>query len=70
MKESKVSDDLDKLVKKLLKEANRQSTDEKPGMNLEEKLKVLDRAMKLEQIKARMNEGDFGSGFDDDDGGK
>lgn len=61
----KVSAELEEMVATLLKDAKREATTDKPAMPLEDRLRVIDRALKLEQIKARGSEEDWGAGFDD-----
>jgi hypothetical protein len=57
---NKVNPELERFVSELLKQ---EATSK--DMTLEDKLKVLDRVMKLEQLKAKISDGEFGSGFDD-----
>jgi hypothetical protein len=57
--------ELEEAVSKLLKEVMQD-----PTASLTDKTKVLDRALKLEQIKMRLVDEEYGSGFysnDDDD---
>lgn len=63
-KAKSINPELEKAVAKMLKEvmADKEST-------LTDKCKVIDRALKLEQIKQKINEEGFGTGFlmDDDE---
>jgi len=56
----KINPKLEKAVETLLK--NIESV-----VELEDKLKIIDRALKLEQVKAKFQDDEFGSGFTDDE---
>ena len=60
-----VNKDLDKFVSALMAEAT------KPGTNvaLEDKLKIVDRALKLEALKQKIANGSMGAAFGDEDEG-
>jgi hypothetical protein len=60
---SRISPDVEALMKSMLKMA----TDTKSTATVEEKLKILDRALKLEAIKAKVSSPNWGSGFRDGD---
>jgi hypothetical protein len=57
-KQSGINPDLEKAVSDLLKLSMTNAE-----LTLEEKLKVIDRAMNLEKIKQKVSDSDFGSGF-------
>jgi hypothetical protein len=59
-KEAKVSSQLDALMKALMTEAAKKES----SMTLKDKLAVLDRGLKLEAIKAKFKEDEFGKDFD------
>lgn len=63
-KKSSIDPELEKAVSNLLREVM------KPGaqVDIETKLKVIDRSMKLEALKGKLNDDQWGSGlFDDPD---
>ncbi len=57
-----VNVELEKAIDRLLKEVMKD-----PNATITDKTKVIDRALKLEAIKQKMDEPDEASGFDDDD---
>jgi hypothetical protein len=59
-KPSGVSSQLDALMKKLMTEASKSES----SMTLKDKLAILDRGLKLEAIKAKFKEDEFGKDFD------
>jgi hypothetical protein len=63
-KEKGVNPDLEKAISDLLK-----ATMADPMATLTDKTKILDRALKLEALKAKFSDDEWGSGFmaDDDD---
>lgn len=66
-KEKGINSDLEKAISELLK-----STMLDPTASLTDKTKIIDRALKLEALKAKMSDDEWGSGFfgvdeDDDD---
>lgn len=63
-KEKGINPDLEKAISDLLI-----ATMADPMASLTDKTKVLDRALKLEQLKMKMSDDEWGSGFglDDDD---
>ena len=67
-KKTGVNPDLEKAISDLLK-----ATMLDPTASLTDKTKILDRALKLEALKAKMDQDEWGSGFfggDDDDDDK
>jgi hypothetical protein len=60
-----INTDLEKAVNDMLK----QSIND-PSIELELKLKILDRAINLEKIKLKINDDNWGSGFLDEDDAK
>lgn len=63
----KIDAELEGLIKEMVKEARRAGTDKTPAMPVADKFKVIDRALKLELIKHKMDDDEFGTGFDTDD---
>ena len=61
-KEKGINPELEKAVADLLK-----STMADPTASLTDKTKVLDRALKLEQLKMKLSDDEWGSGFGLDD---
>ncbi len=61
-KESKVNPELEKAIKKLMEEVMKDSS-----ASLTDKVKVIDRAIKFEQLKQKIQDDGMGSGFYDDD---
>ena len=61
-KEKGINPDLEKAISELLK-----STMTDPMASLTDKAKIIDRALKLEQLKAKISDDDWGSGFMGDD---
>lgn len=57
-----INPDLEKAISDLLK-----ATMSDPIASLTDKTKILDRALKLEQLKARISDDDWGAGFAIDD---
>jgi len=57
--------ELEEAVSKLLKEVMQD-----PTASLTDKTKVLDRALKLEQIKQKISDDEYGRGFYSDDEGE
>lgn len=57
-KQSGINPDLETAINTLLESVMRD-----PDVELEVKLKVIDRAMNLEKIKQKMNDDVYGSGF-------
>lgn len=75
-KKTRINADLEKLLSTLLKEAGEKEpippTDgidngERFKMPFDDRMKVIDRALKLEQLKAKIEDDEFGSGFDEPD---
>lgn len=67
-KKTGVNPDLEKAISDLLR-----ATMLDPTASLTDKTKILDRALKLEALKAKMDQDEWGSGFfggDDDDDDK
>ena len=63
-KEKGINSDLEDAISSLLK-----STMADPTATLTDKTKILDRALKLEQLKLKMSDDEWGSGFMEDDDG-
>jgi len=64
-REKGINPDLEKAISDLLK-----ATMLDPTASLTDKAKIIDRALKLEQLKAKISDDEWGSGFlmeDDDD---
>ena len=57
-----INPELEKAIGDLLK-----ATMSDPIASLTDKSKIIDRALKLEQLKARISDEDWGSGFADDE---
>jgi hypothetical protein len=64
-KKQGVDPELEKAVAKLLKQV---TTDK--DTSLTDKLRVIDRALKLEQVKQKFDDSSFGLGFEDDETGE
>jgi hypothetical protein len=63
-KDKGINPDLEKAISDLLK-----STMADPTATLTDKTKILDRALKLEQLKAKISDDEYGTGFFDHDDG-
>lgn len=62
----KVNKHLDKMITDLLKEVNSgKNEDGKPKYTLTDKCKVLDRAIKIEALRLKIDDSGYGSGFDE-----
>lgn len=61
-KQKGINPDLEAAIAKLLQQTMNDST-----ASLTDKTKILDRALKLEQLKARISDDDWGAGFASDD---
>jgi hypothetical protein len=61
-KDKGINPDLEKAISDLLK-----TTMADPTASLTDKAKIIDRALKLEQLKAKISDDDWGSGFMGDD---
>lgn len=61
-KDKGINPDLEKAISDLLKSTMADST-----ASLTDKTKILDRALKLEQLKLKMSDDEWGSGFGLDD---
>jgi hypothetical protein len=59
-KPSNINTDLEKLLKSMLHEAAKKETD----IALEDKLKIIDRALKLEALKHKIEDDGYGKDFD------
>jgi hypothetical protein len=59
-KTSSINPALEKFIKHMLDEAVKPSSD----ISLEDKLKIIDRALKLEQLKAKIQDDSFGKDYD------
>jgi hypothetical protein len=66
-KQSKINPELDKHLSQLLKDvmAKPLKGEEDKAPSLTDKMKVIDRVLKWEAIKGKLNDGDWGSGFAD-----
>jgi len=64
-KKQGVDPELEKSIAKLLKQV---TTDKETSLT--DKLRVIDRALKLEQVKQKFDDSSFGLGFEDDDTGE
>ncbi len=58
-------DELEKFLVKMMKQANSGHADGEP-MSLTDRMKIADRVLKLEALKAKMDDSTFGSAFDDE----
>lgn len=65
-KKDDLIDSIEKEVKRLLKEVMATPTNGKEAPSLTDKMKVIDRALKLAAVKAKMDDEGFGSGFASD----
>lgn len=68
-KSGQVNAKLEKAIGDMLKEVmddKKKDAKGNPLYTLTDRCKVIDRALKLEAIKAKTVDGDYGSGFDDD----
>jgi hypothetical protein len=61
-KQKGINPELESAISKLLT-----ATMNDPTASLTDKTKILDRALKLEQLKARISDDDWGAGFASDD---
>lgn len=59
----KINPDLEKAIKDMLKEVTKKGAD----ITLKDKLSVIDRALKLEAIRAKLDDQDWGAGLTDDE---
>jgi len=64
-KKSKVNPELDRHLSQLLKDVMKPHTPGTDGPSLTDKMKVIDRVLKWEAIKGKLNDGDWGSAFGD-----
>ena len=60
-KDKALNPELEKYLNDMLKKSRSD-----PGMSLTDKMKIVDRVLKFEQLKAKMTDDGFGSGFHDD----
>lgn len=60
-------DETENFLKTELIELQRKGTPEKPAASLTDKMKVVDRILKIAAIKAKLNDSEFGAGFRDDE---
>ncbi len=70
-KDSKVNAELDSVMSGLLKEVKDNAKQVKNGtvaveMSLTDKMKIIDRVLKWEAIKSKLNDAEYGKGFDTD----
>jgi hypothetical protein len=64
-KKTGINPELEKHINKLLEQVMLDET-----ASITEKMKVVDRALKLEQLKAKISDDEYGSGFFDHDDGE
>jgi hypothetical protein len=64
-KKTGINPELEKHINKLLEQVMIDET-----ASITEKMKVVDRALKLEQLKAKISDDEYGSGFFDHDDGE
>ena len=64
-KKNSTLDELEKFLVKMMKQADRGMSDGET-MSLTDKMKIADRVLKLEALKAKMDDSTFGSAFDED----
>jgi hypothetical protein len=64
-KKTGINPELEKHINKLLEQVMVDET-----ASITEKMKVVDRALKLEQLKAKISDDEYGSGFFDHDDGE
>lgn len=64
-KEATLLDDLEDFLKKMMKQADAGMSEGEP-MSLTDKMKIADRVLKLEALKAKMDDSTFGSAFDEE----
>ena len=62
---NKTLDALEKFLVKMMKQADAGISDGDP-MSLTDKMKIADRVLKLEALKAKMDDSTFGSAFGDE----
>jgi hypothetical protein len=62
---SRVNTNLDKILEDMLKEVTKKTTNPEDKVSLTDKMKVIDRVLKWEAIKAKLNDGDWGAGFNE-----
>jgi hypothetical protein len=65
-KPAKVNAELENLIADELRNAKRKNTDGSYVMSLTDRMKIIDRALKMEGIKAKVTDDTYGSGFKDD----
>jgi hypothetical protein len=63
---SGVNPELEKMLTEMLKEAKKVDAEGKSIMSMTDRMRVIDRCLKLETIKAKMEGEGYGSGFSDD----
>ena len=67
-KKSTINPELDKYLKQLLEDVMKKpkaGADPKDVPSLTDKMKVIDRVLKWEAVKGKLNDGDWGAGFDE-----
>jgi hypothetical protein len=68
-KKSTINPELDKYIKQLLEEVMRKpkaGDDPEKMPSLTDKMKVIDRVLKWEAVKGKLNDGDWGAGFSEE----
>lgn len=63
----KINPDLEKLIKKMVEDAAQPDAVGAPAMKMDDKFRVIDRALKLEMLRFKVEEDDWGSDFDQQD---
>jgi len=64
-KKSRVNADLDRHLKALLTEVMAKPKDGQEGPSLTDKMKVIDRVLKWEFVKHKLQDGDWGTAFNE-----
>ena len=60
---TRVNSELDTVLNGLLKSVTAKPKDGEEKMSLTDKMKIIDRVLKWEAIKAKLNDGEWGAGF-------
>jgi len=64
-KKSRVNADLDKYLSQLLKDVMKTHADPTQQASLTDRMKVIDRVLKWEFVKHKLQDGDWGTGFNE-----
>lgn len=62
-KQIRINSELDAVMKDLLASVKKKPSPGEEPMSLGDKMKIVDRVLKWEAIKAKLDDGDWGSGF-------